>query len=63
MPCQNKPAHGRRISHQIDLFAEKPETPVWRALPMETRAALTDPITHLILDHADKVRTGDSDDL
>jgi hypothetical protein len=27
MPCQNKPAHRRRISHQIDLFAEKPQTP------------------------------------
>jgi hypothetical protein len=63
MPCQNKPAHGRRISHQIDLFAEPPQTPVWCALPMETRAALTDLITQLILDHADKVRAGDGDDL
>jgi hypothetical protein len=63
MPCQNKPVHQRRISHQIDFFAEKPQTPVWHALPMEIRAALTDLITQLILDHADKVRAGDGDDL
>jgi hypothetical protein len=63
MPSQNKPAHHRRIPHQVDLFAEKPQTPVWYALPMETRAALTDLITQLILDHADKVRAGDGDDL
>ena len=63
MPCQNKPAHRRRISHQIDLFAENPQTPVWYALPMETQAALTDLIAQLILDHADKARAGDGDDL
>jgi hypothetical protein len=64
MPCQNKPTHRRRVPHQIDLFAEKPKTPVWSALPMQTRTALTDLITQLILDHADKVRaTGDGDDL
>jgi hypothetical protein len=61
MACQNKP---RRVPQQIDLFAEKPQTPVWSALPRETRTALTDLITQLILNHADKIRvTGDGDDL
>jgi hypothetical protein len=36
MPCQNKPAHGRRISHPIDLFA-------W----VDRRAALISSATRL----------------
>ena len=72
MPRQGKqkPAR-RRVPHQIDLFAEGPQTiaqmPTWSALPMETQAAATRLITQLILDHADKVRiglrTGGGDDL
>jgi hypothetical protein len=60
MPSQNKPKYHHRVPHQIDLFAEKPKTPVWSALPTETRATLTELIAQLILDHADKVR-GDGD--
>jgi len=48
------------LPHQIDLFAEGPQTiaqmPIWSALPMETQAAATRLITQLILDHADKIR-------
>jgi DNA invertase Pin-like site-specific DNA recombinase len=57
MPRQGKqkPAR-RRVPHQIDLFAEGPQTiaqmPTWSALPMETQAAATRLITQLILDHA-----------
>ena len=71
MPRQSKqkPAR-RRVPHQIDLFAEGPQTivqmPTWCALPMETQVALTGLVTQLILDHADKIRvgllTGDGDD-
>ena len=72
MPCQSKQKPARqRVPHQIDLFAEGPQTiaqmPIWSALPMETQAAATRLITQLILDHADKIRvgllTGDGDDL
>ena len=71
MPRQSKqkPAR-RRVPHQIDLFAEGPQTiaqmPTWSALPMETQAVLTGLVTQLILDHVDKIRvgllTGDGDD-
>ncbi len=32
--------------------------PAWSGLPTETQAALTDLMTRLILDHADKNRLG-----
>jgi hypothetical protein len=72
MPRQSKQKPARhRVPHQIDLFAEAPQTitqmPIWSALSMETQAAATRLITQLILDHADKVRiglpTGGGDDL
>ena len=72
MPRQSKQKPARcRAPHQIDLFAEGPQTiaqmPTWSALPMETQAALTGLVTRLILEHADKIRvgllTGDGDDL
>ena len=66
---KQKPAR-RRVPHQIDLFAEGPQTiaqtPTWCALPMETQAVLTGLVTQPVLDHADKIRvgllTGDGDD-
>jgi hypothetical protein len=71
MPRQGKqkPAR-RRVPHQIDFFAEGPQTiakmPTWSALPMETQAVLTGVVMQLILDHADRIRvgllTGDGDD-
>ena len=60
------PCHGRRsrrrldaAPQQIELFAGEPQKaigdmPAWSRLPTETRAALTDLTTRLILDHADK---------
>ena len=46
-----------------DLFAGEPqkaigEMPAWLGLPSETQAALTSLISRLILEHADKSRTG-----
>ena len=51
----------RRAPQQIDLFIGEPRTatghmPAWSGLPTETQAALTDLMTRLILDHADKNR-------
>jgi hypothetical protein len=68
MPRQGKQKPA--VPHQIDLFAEGPQTiarmPTWSALPMETQAVLTGLVTQLILDHADRIRvgllTGDGDD-
>jgi len=64
MPGQRKqtPAR-RRLPHQIDLFAGEPRrptsgTPAWSGLPTETQAALTNLMTRLILEHADKTRIG-----
>lgn len=53
----------RRAPLQIELFAEEPQKaigdmPVWSGLPTEIQAALTGLITRLILEHADKNRTG-----
>ena len=64
MPRQMKPKTARRRApQQIDLFAGEPRTtiggmPAWSGLPTETQAALTDLMTRLILDHADKNRIG-----
>ena len=64
MPRQTKPMTARRRApQQIDLFAGEPRTtvggmPVWSGLPREARAALTELMTRLILDHADKNRIG-----
>ena len=64
MPRQTKPMTARRRApQQIDLFAGEPRTttgdmPAWSGLPTETQAALTDLMTRLILEHADKNRIG-----
>jgi hypothetical protein len=62
MPQQPTPAR-RRAPQQIDLFAGDPQKkigdmPVWSGLPRETQATLTDLMTRLILDHADKNQVG-----
>ncbi len=49
----------RRAPQQLDLFAGASRTmiggmPAWSGLPTEAQAALTDLMTRLILDHADK---------
>jgi hypothetical protein len=53
------PAAGRRTPRQMDLFAgglQKTigDIPAWSALPTQIQAALTDLMTRLILEHADK---------
>jgi hypothetical protein len=64
MSMQSPTKHARRRAPlQIDLFAGDPQKaigdrPVWSALPMEIQAALTSLMTRLILEHADKSRTG-----
>jgi hypothetical protein len=64
MPHQTKPTPARhRAPQQIDLFAGEPQKkigdmPAWSGLPTETQSALTDLITRLILEHADKSRIG-----
>lgn len=64
MPRQTKPRSARRRApQQIDLFAVETQTtvggmPAWSALPTEIQAALTDLMTRLILEHADKNRAG-----
>jgi hypothetical protein len=63
MPHPTKPTPARRRApQQIDLFAGEPQKkidmPAWSGLPRETQAALTDLITRLILEHADKSRIG-----
>lgn len=64
MPRQTKPRSARRRApQQIDLFAAETQTtigsmPAWSALPTEIQAALTDLMTRLILEHADKNRAG-----
>jgi len=64
MPRQTKPTQARRrVPQQIDLFTGEPrmatgDMPAWSGLPTETQAALTDLMTRLILDHADKNRVG-----
>ena len=60
IPTKQTQAH-RRAPQQIDLFAREPRrptggTPAWSGLPTETQAALTNLMTRLILDHADKNR-------
>jgi hypothetical protein len=51
-------------SRQFDLFTAAggvcpPRKPAWEALPPQTRAALTDLMTRLILDHARNSRYPD----
>ena len=64
MPRQKKPKPARRRApQQIDMFAGEPRTtigdmPAWSGLPTETQAALTDLMTRLILEHADKSQNG-----
>ncbi len=64
MPQETKPTSARRRApQQIDLFAGEPQTtigdmPAWSGLPTETQSALTDLMTRLILEHADKNRMG-----
>jgi len=64
MPRQTKPpAGGRRTPRQMDLFAgglQKTigDIPAWSALPTQIQAALTELMTRLILEHADKNRIG-----
>jgi hypothetical protein len=60
---QTKPPRARRAPPQIELFAGEPQKaigdmPVWSGLPTEIQAALTSLMTRLILEHADKNRTG-----
>jgi hypothetical protein len=61
MPRQTKQTQARRrVPQQIDLFAGEPRTttggmPAWSGLPTETKAALTDLMTRLILDRADSM--------
>ena len=67
MPRQRKQRPARcRVPQQIDLFAGEPRTignmPAWSGLPTETQVALTDLMTRLILDHADKRRIGSTGD-
>jgi len=50
----------RRLPQQIDLFVGEPRAttggmPAWCGLPTETKAALTDLMTRLILDRADSM--------
>ncbi len=64
MPRQTKPITARRrVPEQIDLFAGGLQTttggmPAWSGLPVEVQTALTDLMTRLILEHADKSRIG-----
>jgi len=64
MPRQSKQTlANRRVPQQIELFAgDMPTTigsmPAWSGLPTGTQAALTNLMTRLILDHADKSRNG-----
>jgi hypothetical protein len=64
MPRQTKPRTARRRApQQIELFAAETQAtigsmPAWSALPTEIQAALTDLMTQLILEHADKNRAG-----
>ena len=61
---QTKPKSARRRApQQIDQFAAELQTtigsmPAWSALPTEIQAVLTDLMTRLILEHADKNRIG-----
>jgi hypothetical protein len=64
MPRQMKQRQARRRTpQQIDLFAGEPRTetggmPAWSGLPTQIQAALTDLMTRLILEHADRSRNG-----
>jgi hypothetical protein len=64
MPRRLKRMLARRSApQQIDLFAGVPETmaggiPAWSGLPRETQEALTDLMTRLLLEHADKTEGG-----
>ena len=63
MPVSRRECRIKRVSHlpgpaqQLDLFGgDRPRvivaTPMWRELPLETRATLTDLMVQLILGHA-----------
>jgi hypothetical protein len=59
MPRQTKLLRARcRAPQQIDLFTGEPwligSMPTWSGLPTQTKAALTELMTRLILDHADR---------
>jgi hypothetical protein len=64
MPRQTKPPPARQHApQQIDLFAGGPQKmtgsmPAWSTLPADIQAALTELMTRLILEHADKNRIG-----
>jgi len=64
MPRQTKPPPvRRRAPRQMELFATETQTtigsmPAWSGLPTEIQAALTELMTRLILEHADKNRIG-----
>ena len=52
--------------HQPDLFApdgvQRVESPIWQALPVETRRVLTQMMARLIFDHAARDRNPESGD-
>jgi hypothetical protein len=63
MTRQTKPRRmHHRVPQQIDLFVGGPRAiagmPVWFGLPARAQAALIEPMTRLILDHAEKSRLG-----
>ena len=64
MPRQTKPPPARRQApQQIDMFAEGPRgrtgsVPAWSTLPADVQAALTELMTRLLLEHADRNRIG-----
>ena len=71
MPVTGTECRIKRVSHlpgpaqQLDLFGgDRPraavDTPAWRELPEETRAALTGLMVRLILGHAGANRPGSS---
>lgn len=50
-----------RQSQQFDLFGDERQSapaPTWQELPVETRAALTNLMARLILEHVQESRTG-----
>ena len=68
MPVSRRECRIKRVSdlpgpQQLDLFGgDRPRvrvaTPMWRELPSETRATLTDLMVQLILGHAGANRSG-----
>ena len=60
MPCQPK-------LHQPDLFApdgvQRAQSPIWQALPVETRRVGTQLMARLIFDHAARDHNPESGDV